>query len=321
MPLSLAVTLPPHISPRSAEINKPAIQPPFSESVQDKDFRANLPYRRWRYQEWSNYWIPKHCLEEAESNKLSPADFTVRDVWYEDCVAAWTICRHNNAKEPWESIINTLSQVPVGMRSHVANLIILPGPAPGLEDAAAYTRGSILAFTPSYFRLGVLFHEFTHILDMVALQGAVASRGYPDGTPFSRTHLWKWAIQNDTAVPTPYARATLEEDFADAGRWAMSDMTRGGRGLADYSAGWAECRNQIWGYEAWLGEVIFPAGGVCVGKIAGSEAVVTPARGPKEQAGMRPKGNLEGTDIKEIFLPRGAENMLFVYHGTAPTMW
>jgi len=108
-----ALTLPRDaLAPRSDEINMPSIQPPFSEEVQDKHFRAVLPYQRWRLKDWGPAWIPKNCLEEAQNNQFSPSDFTVRDVWFEDCSAPWTICRHKDSKEQWDLIINVFSPSP-----------------------------------------------------------------------------------------------------------------------------------------------------------------------------------------------------------------
>ncbi|KAK5659456.1 hypothetical protein OQA88_657 [Cercophora sp. LCS_1] len=304
------------LSRRDDEINLPAIQPPFSEEIQDRHFRSVLSYRQSQYRPWSPAWIPQKCLEEAKYNNLDPSAFSVRDVWYSDCLAAWTICRHNDASESWDSIINTLSQVPVGMRQFIANLVILPSSVPSSPSAVAYTRGSVLVFTPSFFKLGVLFHEITHILDTTApsLQRAIVERGYAEGTPFSRTALWTWAVANDTAVPTPYARSTLQEAFADAGRWAMSDMVSKD-GLEAFSTGWEGCRHQIRAYERWLGDVVFTRGGVCTGKVDSSVPVRMPGR---DGAAGKPGSTLDGTGLEEIVLGEGVEELLFVYPGEVP---
>ena len=144
------------------------------------------------------------------------------------------------------------------MRQHVSKQVILSGSVgdPATLSAVAYTRSSVLVSTPSFFKLGVLFHEITHILDSAAppLRRAVTSRGYPEGTLFSRTVLWTRAILNDSA--TQYAQSTLEEVFADAGRWAMSGMvTR--EGLGTFSQGWEACGHQTCTYERWLAGVVF----------------------------------------------------------------
>ncbi|KAK3368426.1 hypothetical protein B0H63DRAFT_497720 [Podospora didyma] len=323
IPSTLAATIPGSFISRSSapELSKLAIQPPFSEKDQNVDLQADLPTRPWRYETWPQFWIPKSCREEADVNKLNPTEFEVRDIWYEDCAAAWTVCRHGRAIESWDSILTTLGQVPVGMRQHVSNVLILPGRADAISSAAAYTRGSVLVFAPSFFKLGVLVHEFTHILDMVSLQSVVRANGYAEGTPFSRTKMWTSAYGNDTNVPTPYSRITWQEDFADAGRWAMSDMTHRG-GLAAYSAGWTGCRHQIAAYKAVLGNLIFPGSGRCFGKIDTSRPVpVVLSNGDKDETVLaaaeakKPVGNLVGTGVESIVLPPGAEDMLFVHRG------
>ncbi len=204
------------------------------------------------------------------------------------------------------------------MRQYVANIIIFPTQ---IADVAAYTRGSVLAFSPAFFKIGVLVHEFTHILDMVALAHVVSSAGYPEGTPFSTTPMWTWSVDNDTAVTTPYAQTNMPENFADAGRWAMSSLTHYG-GLGEYSDGWEGCRTQIHCYVGWLGSTIFPRGKYCTGKVESSEAVPAAQRGLEGAAtnfwAEKPKGTLEGTQVKGIRVPKGIEHMVFVYHGPAP---
>ena len=197
------------------------------------------------------------------------------------------------------------------MRQYAANSVILPPHSP---HVAAYARGSVLAFSPGYFRLGVLVHEYSHILDTTALRHVVASYGYPEGTPFSRTQMWSWVIDNDTAVPTPYARSSLPEDFADAGRWAMSHITHRG-GLAAYSDGWYGCRAQVYSYQSWLADTIFTPYGRCTRKVDTTEPLRVERGGDVND---RPESTLKGTEIKQIFLSNGVGNMLFVYQGPPP---
>ncbi|KAK0631010.1 hypothetical protein B0T17DRAFT_590320 [Bombardia bombarda] len=328
---ALTLRLPRSLLPRwplsTLEISKPPITPAFSESSQDAHLQTDLSPVAYTTTPWPANWLPKSCLEEASNNGLHPSDIEVTDVFYTDCAAPWTICRHRATPLTWAQILTTLSQVPVGMRQHVSNLLVLPSKSPLLKTAAAYTRGSVLVFTPTFFKLGVLFHEFTHIMDTAApaLQDAVRSQAgkYPPGTPFSRTELWAAAVGKDSALPTPYAGTTWQEDFADAGRWAMSDMTHAG-GLGVYSAGWTACRNQIGAYEAWMGGIIFTRDGMCTGKVPSSRAVEVPvSRGAMaggEMGRRPPKATLEGVDVMEIVLPAGAEDMLYVYQGPMPGM-
>ncbi|KAK0737248.1 hypothetical protein B0T21DRAFT_401278 [Apiosordaria backusii] len=298
------------------ELDKPPIKPAFSEEVQDKHLRSDYPRGPWKSKPWADGWLPNHCIEEAEFNKLYPLDFEVRDVWFKDCGVPWTVCRHKDAKEKWRSILDTLSAVPVGMRQYIANLVILPGATEAGQNAtiqaAAYTRGSVLVFTPTYFKLGVLFHEVTHIMDMVALAPFLQQQGFPEGMPFSRTKYWKYAYGNDTAVPTPYSRASWQEDFADAGRWAMSHVSRF-RGLREYSKGWEACRTQIEAFEWWMMGRIFLKKGICTGKVEGGEAVRVVEVLEEEQ--RKPETKVAGSGVEQIVLPAGAANMFFAYHG------
>lgn len=314
------------------ELDKPPIYPPFSEDTQNKHLRFDYPRMHWRSRPWEEGCYPIHCVHEAQFNNFWILDFQVRDVWFEDCGVPWTVCRHKDAKEKWYSILDTLSQVPVGMRQYVANLVILPGPIDGGQgstiQAAAYTRGSVLVFSPTYFKLGVLFHEITHIMDMVALAPFLESQGFPEGTPFSRTKYWKYAYGNDTAVPTPYSRASWQEDFADAGRWAMSDISRY-RGLREYSKGWGACRTQIRAFQWWMMPKIFPKKGICTGKVEGGYAVKVvvvegqnplvslfqPGSESREEGRKRPNTKVAGSGVAPIVLPAGAANMFFAYHG------
>jgi len=291
-----------------AQLTKPAIKPAFSEKVQGLHLEQDLAHHSWVYKEWPRAWIPEQCLYEARYNGYVGDEFEVRDIWYSDCKASWTVCRHvdagsesSSSSESWESITRTLGQVPVGMRQFVSNLVILPdsignkkGTAAAdkaLAGAAAYTRGSVMAYSPSYFKLGVLIHEFTHILDKMALRDEVEKQGYPAGTHFSETPAWEAAYRNDTAVPTPYSRVALPEDFADAGRWAISSITHEG-GLDAYSSGWRGCEAQIETYKRFLAHIIYPPSGSCTDKIDTSKPVPVPIRSPADAGDKKASSSL-----------------------------
>ncbi|KAK4223663.1 hypothetical protein QBC38DRAFT_502973 [Podospora fimiseda] len=318
--------------PREDQLSKPSIDPPFSEEIQDLHLRQDFPPQKWIPERWPRGWLPLSCVQEAEYNHFDPQDFRAVDVWFRDCKVPWTVCRHRDSDESWINIFNTLSAVPVGMRQYISDVVLLPGDVKPISDseekevlqAAAYTRGAVLVFTPDYFKLGVLFHEITHILDTTALRRFLLSHSYNITTPFSETKFWQQAYGNDSAVPTPYSKASWQEDFADAGRWAMSHYSRK-RGLAEYSLGWKRCRTQIAAFQAWMGGIIFPRDGKCTGKVAGSKAV----RVGKYVVGSRPPGRTSGgsggrseksrygsgSGVREIIVPLGVQNMMFVYHG------
>lgn len=205
------------------------------------------------------------------------------------------------------------------MRQYLSDLVILPGASTDVENSAAYTRGTTMVFTPSFFKLGVLFHEFTHILDAAAITEAVVAQGFTAGNRFSLTPSWKDAFDNDTHVPTAYAKMSYQEDFADVGRWAMSDLTHAA-GLAAYSRGWTGCQYQILSYKSYLAEVIFTKDMKCSGKVEASEAVPVPGVKVVPGAGVvaRPKGTLEGTGVKGIVVPFDVQSAVHIYFGAVP---
>lgn len=90
----------------AVQLNKPEVDPPFSEASQDRHFRKELMFHQWHYEDWDQHWMPETCLEESELNRLDASDFRVRTVWYDDCEAAWVVCRHTGAKEPWDAILS-----------------------------------------------------------------------------------------------------------------------------------------------------------------------------------------------------------------------
>ncbi|KAK8094029.1 conidiation-specific protein (con-13) protein [Apiospora hydei] len=111
-----------------------------------------------------------------------------------------------------------LGKVPVGMRQHVAHIILAPESHSKQKlGIAAETKGTTTSFL-SAMSLGIAVHEFSHILDAVVVSQRLRNRS------LSRSLGWKWFYDSDTKVPTDYAVTSLVENFADAGRWAMSNM-------------------------------------------------------------------------------------------------
>ena len=215
----------PH-SRRASALDKPAVKPPFPEAIQNRDLQAELPLVGWRREIWEWNWLPKSCAFEANETGFHPADFEAAKVWYEDCAASWTICRHKLAEPSFNNILDvtkpssppnipqplttplpsqTISRIPVGMRQYIDNLILLPPqpnttttstakhpqapPKPKPLLPAAYTRTATIVVTHTHLTLGVLLHEIAHILDSVCptLQHHVLHANLPPGTPFSDT--------------------------------------------------------------------------------------------------------------------------------------
>ncbi|KAK8077910.1 hypothetical protein PG996_004080 [Apiospora saccharicola] len=271
---------------------------------------------------WPVDIVPSVCHAYPKNNDVSldMSRLEVRDVYYNDCEKPWTICRYADSRISWDEAMMVLGKIPVGMRQYVAQVILAPESyAKQRVGIGAETWGASTAFL-SEMNLGVAVHEFSHILDLVVGSGPNATKQHM----LSNSSSWIEFYNNDTKVPTDYAataandslvkqqKISLVEDFADAGRWAMSNMVRvrtyqnhnqnqslllsrrGGRNLffrnssttttttatmvanqlAIYSADWEACGNQIAGYRTLLEDIIFPPGGKCTGKILTSDAVV-----------------------------------------------
>ncbi len=90
----------------STIIAKPVIKPPFSEAAQERDLRRDLPLVPWSHKRWNRHWLPQACVAEAQYAGHNPADFEAVEVWYDDCAASWTVCRHRRADESWFYILD-----------------------------------------------------------------------------------------------------------------------------------------------------------------------------------------------------------------------
>ena len=99
--------------------SKPLIQPAFEYWSMETTLRENLHpmHSNWDY--WGQGWIPKLCKDFATSNRLSPYDFTVFNVHYDDCSEAWTFCRHKDAQGSEMDMIDLFGRLPVHMRSYI----------------------------------------------------------------------------------------------------------------------------------------------------------------------------------------------------------
>jgi hypothetical protein len=96
----------PFIGRRALVIDKPAVKPPFSEAAQDKDLQTDLPPVAWTHETWDSAWLPQACVAEANYTGFNPSDFEAVEVWYADCAASWTVCRHKKADESWSYILD-----------------------------------------------------------------------------------------------------------------------------------------------------------------------------------------------------------------------
>ncbi|KAK8038727.1 conidiation-specific protein (con-13) protein [Apiospora rasikravindrae] len=278
-----------------------AIDPPYNEfeARQEYDLLHDLPDHQYyppKIVPWPLGTVPAvyHTYPENSDVTLDGSRLEARDVYYSDCDAPWIICRYNDSLIDWDQATMILGKIPVGMRQHVAHVILAPESYSKQKPSiAAETKGATTAFLLS-MSLGIAVHEFSHILD------AVVGSQRPLKRSLSNSPQWKDFYDNDTKVPTDYAATSPVEDFADAGRWAMSNMAReraqhqnqylsrdddgGGRlffrnrtiranQLAIYSADWKAWKSQIAGYRTLLEHLIFPGGAKCTAKTCTSVAV------------------------------------------------
>ncbi|KLU82215.1 hypothetical protein MAPG_01290 [Magnaporthiopsis poae ATCC 64411] len=193
------------------------------------------------------------------------------------------------------------------MRQWTGNILFLP-----VGSTSAYQLGSSIVFSKNMYTLGVAAHEFSHVLDQFALADLVEKKGYNLGTRYSETSMWADAYNNDSATATPYGRTNWVENFADAGRFAMSDMTTRGGIISSYG-NWSALAAQNADYRQRLERVIFPEGfprgGLCTAKVPSSPGVLkSTGKEPYAQKVMRGK-NGRPSKYRVRAVPAGAEDV------------
>jgi len=150
------------------------------------------------------------------------------------------------------------------MRQWVQNLITLPE-----TPDIAYSVGAYTVICGNWANVGTLAHEFAHVMDLVALVDYVP-RPYLD--IFSGQDAWRTPQTRDRAIPTWYAGTAWVENFAEAGRVALSDMVVPG-GLASINPNASQIANQISNFEKYNKGIIFPPGKTCTTRIASTDPV------------------------------------------------
>ncbi|KAL8381961.1 hypothetical protein RB595_005967 [Gaeumannomyces hyphopodioides] len=289
-------------------LSKPVINPEFEMSKYDKELERDLPGRLFSPERWHPDLIPKIFFSLRVDNvSYSRSDIDTVDVLYSDCPHYQVVSRHRDYEESWDSIFKKLSKVPVGMRQWTGNILFLPA-----GSTTAFQLASSVVFTKDMHNLGVAAHEFTHVLDEFALADVVEEKGYKPGTRYSETSMWADAYNRDSATATPYGRKGWVENFADAGRFALSDMTTRG-GIISHHSNWSGVATQNADYRRRLERIIFPEGlprgGLCTGKVPSSPAVWK-STGKEPFADGR-MGGRKGRPSKHRArrVPEGAENI------------
>ncbi|KAF5365290.1 hypothetical protein D9758_005478 [Tetrapyrgos nigripes] len=139
---------------------------------------------------------------------------TAYSVFFDDCGAAFIVCRCDNANMSLDMIRDRLSRVPVGLRQYLASVVVLPG-----DEARAYTlrSGDVHIFGDAGVNIWV--HESMHAYDFTILD---------PHHPLSDYSVWKRAIQADSCVPDDYSATNAVEDFAQMGVIKMYTLANNG---------------------------------------------------------------------------------------------
>lgn len=183
----------------------------------NEDYAKHLPKHEAEIKSWQNERpdaIPRYCYDNVKGSDLDPNDVEVFDVTYDDCFAAWIMCRHKDA--PWsiDRLAESFGRLPVRAREHVANVLLLPNPG---GTYASTSGGGVLL--KGDVDLGTLYHEVGHAVD--------ANCPFPgkDGSPdSSRTRVWLDAFHKDGWVPDPQSNTGMPEDFTQVYLHALYDV-------------------------------------------------------------------------------------------------
>lgn len=270
------------ISVLAQGLSKPVMTNPQLDSNYEaranNDLYRDLPAHSYTWQNWDNNYIPQSLTSiyyPSDSFKYSVYDVETRNVQFSDCPHSNAVSRHKGASQSWTEILDMMSRVPVGMRQYISNVLVLPRDA---VTVGAYAGGTTVVFNGAYVTLGVWAHESVHVLDIAALNDVVTSAGYASGTRYSTTSMWSGAYDKDSHVITAYGKSAGHvENFAEIGRWELSDTSLPG-GIGTYIGNnWSLFVNQLYNYKDRLGRKVFPGGwpqgGQCTGKVVTTAAV------------------------------------------------
>ncbi|KAF5320659.1 hypothetical protein D9758_018217 [Tetrapyrgos nigripes] len=162
------------------------------------------------------YTIPGDNLEcpPIPGSNSPNGSMTAYSVFFDDCGAAFIVCRCDNANMSLDTIRDRLSRVPVGLRQYLASVVVLPG-----DEARAYTlrSGDVHIFGDAGVNIWV--HESMHAYDFTILV---------PHHPLSDYSVWKRAIQADSCVPDDYSATNAVEDFAQMGVIKMYTLANNG---------------------------------------------------------------------------------------------
>ncbi|KAF2711277.1 kinase-like protein [Pleomassaria siparia CBS 279.74] len=153
------------------------------------------------------------------------------NVMYGDCDRVWVVCRHKNALYQIKDAAVDLGRVPVVMRSHVRNVVLLPATNHGGSSYGNDMFDVIVSGQPT-------FHNF-----VTTVAKGMDLRGFNYFSPYSRSPSWLKAFNNDTAIPNLLARLNQHENLAQILAIALYDANVRD-GIKNLIPEWAKIKNQ-----------------------------------------------------------------------------
>jgi hypothetical protein len=245
---------------------QPTMSPNHGYGALHNGLLANMGSQQAKWDRWGGGWIPEVCKRQATIHKLSPWDFTVFNVHYDDCGDAWIMCRHKDAEWSEWKMADHFGRLPMRMRQHVRHLLALPAYAAPNIGGKAYD--SVIDMIGNIHPMAVLVHEVGHVLDFHAYDRSF-------GIPFSSSNTWVTNQQMDKRVIENYARTNQRECLAGQTTVAMYDkVVPGGIGTLypDSNNGWGGIFHQYATVRGYLGNTM-DQGGWCSSRPANSNAV------------------------------------------------
>ncbi|KAH9909257.1 hypothetical protein F4778DRAFT_776410 [Xylariomycetidae sp. FL2044] len=231
----------------SGSPNKQALNPAIDKNKVISGLKSSLPKTKLSQgtTTWTENKIPEICVKEASNYGHSGNDMEAYDVHLSDCSQVFVLCRHKKSSISRDDMVETFSQIPLGMRQYLRQLVVVPGLLN--NQWAGMTGSGTTVIADQQFNPYILAHEIAHSLDQYA----------GDGSGLSGGSTWKDAVGKDSAVVSDYGETNYGEDFADAAAFALYDIAVDS-GLKSLSSNEGNIKNQISTVKSLLGDLIKP---------------------------------------------------------------
>ncbi|KAJ7471084.1 hypothetical protein FB451DRAFT_1399830 [Mycena latifolia] len=142
--------------------------------------------------------LPTACAPYEGPGNECTTGMAATAVTFEDCGAAFTVCRCADAVMTMNTVVDRLGRVPVGLRRFLGTVLVLGGQTHAYTNL---TTGDVHLFGDCAMDTWV--HETAHAFDY-----AVPT------APHSNSVGWEKATLQDSCVPDDYALTNQVEDFA-----------------------------------------------------------------------------------------------------------